>query len=92
MRPLTIDWLERAHLAIDLGGIAQAFHANINVGAGFGGNHVGAGASANDADVQGQSSLRFPKRCDHVPRASKLLKTARPHISGLPPPLIVAKF
>ena len=61
---LAIDRLERAHLAIDLGGIAQAFHANINVGAGFGGNHVGAGASANDADVQGQSSLRFPKRCD----------------------------
>ena len=53
-----VEGLQGAEFAIEGGGLLGALDAHVDFGDGFGGDHVGAGSSANHAGIHRQSLLQ----------------------------------
>lgn len=55
---MLVEGLKGAHFSVKAGGLFGTFDADVDFGDGFGGNDVGARASANDAGIDGNSLLQ----------------------------------
>ena len=54
---LRLKGSERSELAVDHGSVFHAGHSHVQRGGGLGGNHIGASAAGDQANIQGEAAL-----------------------------------